>query len=98
MYLFVTEEPKNLCGQRFEMSCPPVRSNPHVSLVMTDGIVHEIFAHFSKQGDIMRGKAVELYHSILDDPSIQLISYHQGLRKLGIELYASNSHFENKRR
>jgi|LakMenEpi09Nov12_1017454.scaffolds.fasta_scaffold04641_2 hypothetical protein len=25
MYLFVTEEPKNLCGQRFEMSCPPVR-------------------------------------------------------------------------
>ncbi|ODV39388.1 hypothetical protein BFG60_1150 [Microcystis aeruginosa NIES-98] len=24
MYLFVTEEPKNLCGQRFEMSCPPV--------------------------------------------------------------------------
>jgi len=27
------------------MSCPPVRSNPHVSLVMTDGIVHEIFAH-----------------------------------------------------
>jgi predicted nucleic acid-binding protein len=37
----------------------------------------------------MRGKAVELYHSILDDPSIQLISYHQGLRKLGIELYAS---------
>ena len=74
------------------------QSNPHVSLVMTDGIVHEIFAHFSKQGDIMRGKAVELYHSILDDPSIQLISYHQGLRKLGIELYASNSHFENKRR
>ena len=28
------------------------QSNPHVSLVMTDGIVHEIFAHFSKQGDI----------------------------------------------
>ena len=27
MYLFVTEEPKNLCGQRFEMSCPPVRSS-----------------------------------------------------------------------
>jgi biotin operon repressor len=25
MYLFVTEEPKNLCGQRFEMSCLPVR-------------------------------------------------------------------------
>ena len=65
------------------------QSNPHVSLVMTDGIVDEIFAHFSKQGDIMRVKAVELYHSILDDPSIQLISYHQELRKLGIELYAS---------
>jgi hypothetical protein len=29
MYLFVTEEPKNLCGQRFEMSCPPVRKKSH---------------------------------------------------------------------
>jgi predicted nucleic acid-binding protein len=63
------------------------QSNPNQSLVITDGIIDEIFAHFSKQGDIIRGKVIELYQSILDDPSIQLISYNQELRQAGIELY-----------
>jgi len=35
----------------------------------------------------MRGKVIELYQNILDDPSIQLISYNQELRQAGIELY-----------
>jgi predicted nucleic acid-binding protein len=63
------------------------QSNSEQSLVITDGIIDEIFAHFSKQGDIMRGKVIELYQNILDDPSIQLISYNQELRQAGIELY-----------
>ena len=63
------------------------QSNPKQSLVITDGIIDEIFAHFSKQGDIMRGKVIELYQNILDDPNIQLISYNQELRQTGIELY-----------
>ena len=35
----------------------------------------------------MRGKVIELYQNMLDDPSIQLISYNQELRQTGIELY-----------
>ena len=53
----------------------------------TDGIIDEIFAHFSKQGDILRGKVIELYQNILDEPNIQLIAYNQELRQAGIELY-----------
>lgn len=63
------------------------QSNPHQSLIITDGIIDEIFAHFSKQGEIMRGKVIEFYQNILDDPSIQLISYNPELRQAGIELY-----------
>jgi predicted nucleic acid-binding protein len=63
------------------------QSNSKQSLIITDGIIDEIFAHFSKQGDIMRGKVIELYQNILDDPSIQLISYNQELRQASIELY-----------
>jgi predicted nucleic acid-binding protein len=63
------------------------QSNSKQSLIITDGIIDKIFAHFSKQGDIMRGKVIELYQNILDDPSIQLISYNQELRQAGIELY-----------
>ena len=85
-YWIALLSPRDTCHSRvIEWS----KSNPHVSLVMTDGIVDEIFAHFSKQGNVMRSKVIELYQSILDDPSIQLISYHQGLRKAGIELYAN---------
>lgn len=63
------------------------QSYPDVSLVITDGIIDEIFAHFSKQGDILRGKVIELYQNILDEPNIQLIAYNQELRQAGIELY-----------
>ena len=63
------------------------QSNADQSLIITDGIIDEIFAHFSKQGDIMRGKVIELYQNMLDDPRIQLISYNQELRQAGIELY-----------
>jgi predicted nucleic acid-binding protein len=63
------------------------QSYPDVSLLITDGIIDEIFAHFSKQGDILRGKVIELYQNILDEPNIQLIAYNQELRQAGIELY-----------
>jgi hypothetical protein len=56
------------------------QSYPDVSLVITDGIIDEIFTHFSKQGDILRGKVIELYQNILDEPNIQLITYNQELR------------------
>jgi hypothetical protein len=67
------------------------QSSPDVSLVITDGIIDEIFAHFSKQGDILRGKVIELYQNILDEPNIQLIAYNQELRQAGIELYQKRS-------
>jgi predicted nucleic acid-binding protein len=63
------------------------QSYPDVSLLITDGIIDEIFAHFSKQGDILRGKVIELYQNILDERNIQLIAYNQELRQAGIELY-----------
>lgn len=36
--------------------------------------------------DIMRSKVIELYQNILNDSSIQLISYNQELRQAGREL------------
>lgn len=67
------------------------QSYSDVSLVITDGIIDEIFAHFSKQGDILRGKVIELYQNILDEPNIQLIAYNQEIRQAGIELYQKRS-------
>ena len=56
-------------------------------LVITDGIIDEIFAYYSKRGDRLRLKASELYQSILTDPNIQIIGYTPELRQKGIELY-----------
>jgi uncharacterized protein len=56
-------------------------------LVITDGIIDEIFAYYSKRGDFMRAKVSELYKSITKDPNIQFISYTAEIRQKGIELY-----------
>jgi predicted nucleic acid-binding protein len=57
------------------------------SLVITDGIIDELFAHYSKSGDLMRGKVMELYRNILAEPNIRIIPHTEELRQEGIELY-----------
>jgi hypothetical protein len=39
-------------------------------LILSDGIIDEIFAHYSKMGTLMRSKSLELYQSMLKDPKI----------------------------
>jgi uncharacterized protein len=56
-------------------------------LVITDGIIDEIFAHYSKSGILMREKTIDLYQSMIEDPEIKIISYTSELRQAGIELY-----------
>jgi len=55
--------------------------------VITDCIVDEIFAYYSKRGDLLRLKVSELSQSILTDSNIQIIGYTPELRQKGIELY-----------
>ena len=63
------------------------QANPHLNLVVTDGVIDEVFAYFSKQGSLMRSKVICLYRGILSDQSIQIVSYNPELRRSGIELY-----------
>jgi predicted nucleic acid-binding protein len=56
-------------------------------LILSDGIIDEIFAHYSKMGTLMRSKSLELYQSMLKDPKIQIVAYTPQIRKAGIELY-----------
>ncbi|GCA73148.1 hypothetical protein MiYa_04707 [Microcystis aeruginosa NIES-2519] len=42
MYLFVTEEPQNLCGQCFERSCPPVSQRIRELLVTRTSFFNDI--------------------------------------------------------
>lgn len=63
------------------------QENPYLHLVITDGVIDEVFASFSKQGSLMRSKVVSLYQSLLNNPHIEIIPYNQELRQAGIELY-----------
>jgi predicted nucleic acid-binding protein len=56
-------------------------------LVITDGVIDEIFAYYSKRGDFLRNKVSELYKNILKDPNIQVVSYTAELRQKGTRLY-----------
>jgi predicted nucleic acid-binding protein len=63
------------------------QANSHLNLVITDGVVDEVFASFSKQGSLMRSKVVSLYQSLLNNPIVEIIYYNRELRRAGIELY-----------
>ncbi len=56
-------------------------------LIISDGIIDELFAYSSKRGDLMRLKVSEIYKSFLKDPNIQIISYTTEIRQKGIDLY-----------
>jgi predicted nucleic acid-binding protein len=56
-------------------------------LVITDGIIDELFAHYSKSGELMRGKVAELYRNLFADSNIKIVAYSEELRRAGIELY-----------
>jgi predicted nucleic acid-binding protein len=56
-------------------------------LVITDGVVDEIFSYYSKRGDLLRLKVSLLYQSTLTDSNVQIIGYTPELRQKGIELY-----------
>lgn len=42
-------------------------------LVVSDGIIDELFAYSSKRGDLLRLKVSEIYKSFLTDPNIQIV-------------------------
>ena len=56
-------------------------------LVISDGIIDELFAYSSKRGDLMRLKVSELYQNFLKDPNIKIISYTPEIRQKAINLY-----------
>jgi predicted nucleic acid-binding protein len=56
-------------------------------LVISDGIIDELFAYSSKRGDLLRLKVSELYKSFRKDPNIQIISYSPEIRQKAIDLY-----------
>lgn len=56
-------------------------------LVISDGIIDELFAYYSKRGDLLRLKVSEIYKSFLKDPTIQFVSYTPEIRQKGIALY-----------
>ncbi|GBO54532.1 hypothetical protein APA_2479 [Pseudanabaena sp. lw0831] len=56
-------------------------------LIISDGIIDELFAYSSKRGDLMRLKVSELYKIFLKDPNIQIIFYTPEIRQKGIDLY-----------
>ncbi len=56
-------------------------------LVISDGIIDELFAYSSKRGDLLRLKVSEVYKSFLKDPNIQIVSYVPAIRQKGIDLY-----------
>jgi len=56
-------------------------------LVISDGIIDELFAYSSKRGDLLRLKVSELHKSFLKDPNMQIISYTPEIRQKAINLY-----------
>lgn len=56
-------------------------------LLLTDGVVDEVFAFFSKQGEQMRKKTYALYQAMLNDRNIEIITPTPQHRQAGIELY-----------
>ena len=56
-------------------------------LVISDGIIDELFAYSSKRGNLLRLKVSELYKIFRKDPNIQIISYSPQIRQKAIDLY-----------
>jgi len=61
--------------------------HPNQTIITTDGIIEEVLNYASSRGSLMKQKALLLYKKMLQEPSIEVISYSSQLRDLGLQLY-----------
>jgi predicted nucleic acid-binding protein len=60
-------------------------------LITTDGIIDEVLNYAASRGSLMRQKALLMCTKMLQEPTIQVISYTSELRQLGLHLYGQRS-------
>ena len=60
-------------------------------LITTDGIIDEVLNYAASRGSLMRKKGLLMYRKMLQEPTIQVISYTSELRHLGLQLYGQRS-------